>query len=193
MARDEEQSATERIAQGASRRGFLAKVGKLILGAAGGGAVLAAGAGSEDAEAFHFCGHIYTTGSCPHPTGLPRVDSRGYPVRASDGAEIDNLGRPVDSEGYALDESGARLLDLEGRPMPPAPRTPICQEAARRFNIQAQSDGSWYRCCGGRVRKLMDCCSTHRQRINGDASLVGYCHEGRRVFCVMYYDTEVPC
>ena len=28
-----------------------------------------------EAEAYHFCGHIYTTDSCPHPTGLPRIDS----------------------------------------------------------------------------------------------------------------------
>ena len=41
--------------------------------------------------------------------------------------------------------------------------------------------------------KLIDCCSTSRARINGDASLVGYCYRGRRVFCVIYYDTGVPC
>ena len=27
-----------------------------------------------EAEAYHFCGHIYTTDGCPHPTGLPRID-----------------------------------------------------------------------------------------------------------------------
>ena len=30
-------------------------------------------------------------------------------------------------------------------------------------------------------------------RINGDAALTGYCYSGRRVFCVMYYDTKIPC
>ena len=34
-------------------------------------------------------------------------------------------------------------------------------------------DGSWYRCCGGHVRKLQDCCSYSQQRINGDAALQG--------------------
>ena len=29
----------------------------------------------SEAEAYHFCGHIYTTDSCPHPTGLPRIDA----------------------------------------------------------------------------------------------------------------------
>jgi hypothetical protein len=54
-------------------------------------------------------------------------------------------------------------------------------------------EGAWYRCCNNQIRKLTDCCSTSRVRINGDASLVGYCRPGRRVFCVMYYDTGVPC
>jgi hypothetical protein len=43
------------------------------------------------------------------------------------------------------------------------------------------------------VRKLIDCCSYSRTRINGDRSLTGYCYRGRRVFCVLYYDTKVPC
>ena len=54
-------------------------------------------------------------------------------------------------------------------------------------------DGAWYRCCGGRVRKLVDCCGTVRNRINGDKALTGYCYKGRKVFCVMYYDTKVKC
>ena len=49
-----------------------------------------------EAEAYHFCGHIYTTDSCPHPTGLPRIDSRGFPLRAKDGKRVDDLGRLVD-------------------------------------------------------------------------------------------------
>ena len=52
-----------------------------------------------EAEAYHFCGHIYTTDSCPHPTGLPRIDSRGYPLRARDGKRVDDLGRLVDRAG----------------------------------------------------------------------------------------------
>lgn len=165
---------------------------KALLALTAGGAA-AAGLEADDAEAFHFCGHIYTTGSCPHPTGLPRIDAHGFPLRAKDGHPVDNLGRPVDREGYPVDAAGRRLIDLEGRPMPPAPRTPVCDEVAERFDIPTQIDGSWHRCCGGRVRKLMDCCSTHPRRINGDEALTGYCYEDRKVFCVMYYDTKVPC
>jgi hypothetical protein len=43
------------------------------------------------------------------------------------------------------------------------------------------------------VRKLVDCCSQHDKRINGDEALEGYCYRGRKVFCVMYFQTKVPC
>jgi hypothetical protein len=39
----------------------------------------------------------------------------------------------------------------------------------------------------------MDCCSYSSTRINGDGALTGYCYEGRTVFCVMYFQTKVPC
>ncbi len=90
---------------------------------------------------------------------------------------------------------GRPLTDLpDRRPLPPAPRTKVCQEGvAREFGFTTHIDGSWYRCCGGQVRKLVDCCSHSDKRINGDAALEGYCYHGRKVFCVMYYDTNVPC
>ena len=79
-------------------------------------------------------------------------------------------------------------------PLPPAPRTRVCQDGvSARIRRTARVDGSWYRCCGGRIRKLVDCCSTSRRRINGDGALTGYCYAGRRVYCVMYYDTKIPC
>ena len=146
-----------------------------------------------DAEAYHFCGHIYTTDSCPHPTGLPRIDSRGYPLRAADGHQIDDLGRLIGSDGRAVDEDERPLTDPDGRPLPIATRSRVCDVVADRFNITTQIDGAWYRCCSGRIRKLVDCCSPHPRRINGDASLTGYCYKGRRVFCVMYYDTNIRC
>ena len=89
---------------------------------------------------------------------------------------------------------GAPLLHPDGRPLPAAPRSRVCQDAvARRFDLHTRIDGAWYRCCGGHVRKLVDCCARTRRRINGDAALTGYCYSGRRVFCVMYYDTKIPC
>jgi hypothetical protein len=175
-----------------ARRTFLRRAGGVAAGAAGLGV-----AGSlvkpGDAEAYHFCGHIYTTDGCPHPTGLPRIDRRGLPLRAYDGRQVDDLGRLIDVQGLPVDEDGQRLVDLEGRPLPAAPRTAVCGAVARDHAITTRIDGAWYRCCGGQVRKLMDCCSPSEERINGDKSLKGYCYENRKVFCVMYFQTKVPC
>ena len=177
------------VERASSRRGFLARVGAALTAAAAGGGVRAG-----DADAYHFCGHIYTTDSCPHPTGLPRVDVRGFPLRARDGKPVDNLGRPVDARGRPVDERGRRLLDPDGGALPPAPRTRVCLDAVREeFGMRTWVDGGWYRCCSGRVRKLVDCCSYEPARINGDRALTGYCYGGRKVFCVLYYDTKVPC
>jgi hypothetical protein len=187
-----EQSFSEKLAAGTSRRGFLDKVGRILLGATGVGAVAAA-VPPGDADAYHFCGHTYTTGSCPHPTGLPRVDARGLPLRARDGKRVDDLGRPVDRAGRPVDDQGRLLRDPDGRPLPAAPRTAVCSGVSRAYRLRTSVDGSWYRCCGGLVRKLMDCCSYSSRRINGDSALTGYCYAGRKVFCVHYYQTRIPC
>jgi len=183
---------SDRLVLGTSRRGFLARVGQAVLAAAGAGAVAGA-LETEDADAFHICGHTYTTGSCPHPTGIPRIDSRGYPLRASDGEPVDDLGRRVDGQGYPVGESGQRMLDPNGRPLPRAPRSRLCQAAGRRYGFHAESQGSWYRCCDGHVRKLWDCCAFHRTRINGDAALTVYCYGVRNVFFVQFYQTNTTC
>ena len=183
---------TEDVALSTSRRGLLSRVGAALLGATAGSAVKAV-IDPGEAEGYHFCGHIYTTNSCPHPTGLPRIDSRGLPLRAKDGKRIDNAGRLVDTKGRPVDEQGRLLRDPDGRALPVAPRTPLCDQVAERFELNTWTDGAWYRCCGGHVRKLVDCCAYSKRRINGDASLTGYCYKGRKVFCVMYFDTKVPC
>jgi hypothetical protein len=175
-----------------SRRGFIATASAAVGALA---AVRSVGSLIEpgDAEAYHFCGHIYTTDGCPHPTGLPRIDTRGFPLRAKDGRPVDDLGRPVDGQGAPVDEDGSPLLDPDGRPLPPATRTRICSAAGRRFGIRTRTDGAWFRCCDGHVRKLSDCCTTSARRINGDTALRGYCYGKRHVFCVMYVQTRVPC
>jgi hypothetical protein len=187
-------SLSSRLASGMTRRSFLGRMGGAALAATGAAAVAAA-VKPEKSEAFHFCGHIWTTGSCPNPLGLPRIDRDGYPLRPSDGHPIDNLGRPVDSAGYALDGAGERLLGPDGDVQPRAPRSRLCEEWTReRYGLaDAGMQGSWYRCCSGQIRKLVDCCSHSRKRINGDASLTGYCFDGKRVFCVLYYDSGLKC
>jgi hypothetical protein len=174
--------------RGSSRRAFLARAGALA-----GAGVVASVVPAGEAEAHHFCGHTYTTDSCPHPTGLPRIDRRGFPLRAADGRQVDDLGRLIDKAGRPVDEDGVPLTDLDGRPLPAAPRTPVCKLTGQVRRLRVRTDGAWYRCCGGRVRKLTDCCSPHRQRINGDKALKGYCYDDRKVFCVMYFQSSVPC
>jgi hypothetical protein len=183
---------SDRVAGSTSRRGFLSRVGGGVMALAGAktaGSLIKPG----EAEAYHFCGHIYTTDSCPHPTGIPRIDSRGYPLRAKDGKRVDDLGRVVDRAGDPVDDDGNRLTDPDGRPLPRASRTPVCKVVAKEFDITTRVDGAWYRCCGGKVRKLVDCCAYSSRRINGDGALTGYCYAGRKVFCVMYFQTKVPC
>jgi hypothetical protein len=180
------------LAAGTSRRGFLSRVGAGVMALAG-AQTAASLVKPGEAEAYHFCGHIYTTDSCPHPTGLPRIDSRGLPLRARDGLRVDDLGRVIDRDGNPVDEAGNVLTDPDGRPLPRASRTPICKSTGKQHGFSGQIDGAWYRCCGGRVRKLTDCCGYVRNRINGDGALTGYCYAGRRVFCVMYFQTKVPC
>jgi hypothetical protein len=183
---------SDKVAAGSSRRGFLSRVGGGVMALAG-AKTAASLVKPGEAEAYHFCGHIYTTDSCPHPTGLPRIDSRGYPLRAKDGRRVDDLGRVVDRDGNPVDDDGNRLTDPDGRPLPRASRTPVCKVVAKEYDIRTATDGAWYRCCGGKVRKLVDCCAYSSRRINGDAALTGYCYAGRKVFCVMYFQTKVPC
>src|SRR5215831_15539393 len=121
---------SEAVAESSSRRGFLARAGKFLLAVSGTG-VVAAAMRAQQAEAFHFCGHIYTTGSCPHPTGLPRIDRAGFPLRASDGQPVDDLGRPINSKGQPVDPRGHLLPPPDGPPLPPAPRPPIGEGAGK--------------------------------------------------------------
>jgi hypothetical protein len=187
-----EPGLADRLAAGSSRRGFLSRVSGAVMGLAG--ASTAAGlVAPGEADAFHFCGHIYTTDSCPHPTGLPRIDSRGLPLRAQDGHRVDDLGRLIDRSGHPVGDDGRALTDADGRPLPVASRTPVCEVVSEIEGFRTWIDGAWYRCCGGHVRKLVDCCAYSRRRINGDRSLTGYCFKGRKVFCVMYYDTKIKC
>jgi hypothetical protein len=191
-AADARRGELEHPERESSRRGFL-QTATAAVAAVTAGPVVGSLVAPGDAHASHFCGHIYTTDGCPHPTGLPRIDRHGLPLRAQDGLPVDDLGRPVAADGLPLDEAGAPLLDPDGRTQPPATRTRVCTAAGRRYGIAVRTEGAWYRCCNGHVRKLQDCCTTSSRRINGDRALRGYCYGRRKVFCVMYFQTKVPC
>ncbi len=188
-----EERLSDKILRHSNRRGFLERLGGAVIALAGAQTVgqLAL---PDDADAYtNFCGHTYTTGNCPAPTGLPRIDAHGYPLRASDGVPVDDLGRPVNSHDQPIGSAGQLLVGPDGTPLAPAPRTKVCETAGADYSLKLSLDGSWYRCCGGRGRRIRDCCGYTTVRINGDAALAGYCYPGRNVFCVTYFETSVPC
>lgn len=188
-----------RLAAGTTRRSFLALTGALTFGLVGSRVALAPSGpipGTERIGGWYgFCGHYFTTGSCRGPHRLPRVDLLGLPVRPADGRPIDNLGRVVDARGLPVSELGEPLFGPDGEQLPRAPRTRLCEDwVPELFGVDARTQGAWYRCCEGQIRKLSDCCTTAPRRINDDGGqLQGYCNRGRHVFCVMYVDTGAPC
>ena len=160
------------------RRGFLARVGGGADHASPPAAWSPRRSSPADAERYYgFCGHTYTTAPLPAPDRAA-ADRRAAAFRCGrpTATPIDDLGRPVNGKGQPLGDDGKLLRDPDGRPLPPAPRTKVCDETARRFGMKTYVDGSWYRCCNGHVRALKDCCSYSNKRINGDAALTGYCY-----------------
>ena len=188
------------LASSRTRRSFIATVGALLLGATAERAVSGTKRpipGTERAAGgwYGFCGHYFTTGSCRGPFKLPRVDSEGKPLRPTDGRPVDDAGRLINDQGQPVDETGNRVPGVGGQYAAPGPRTRLCEDGVRRRHghNDAVLQGSWYRCCNGQIRKLWDCCSASPRRINGDTSLRGYCHGNRKVFCVVYVETGIPC
>jgi hypothetical protein len=170
------EGATTALASRTTRRSFLGRLGAGIVALAG-GPFVAEALRPERASAYHLCGHLFTTGSCPHPFHpRTRIDKYGYPVHPKYGYPVDNKGRLYKSKKQKRDR--------------------VCQERVPRkypYVKNPRYGGGWSRCCKGRIRRIADCCSTSRKRINGDASVRGYCYGATRVFCIGYRDTNVRC
>ena len=188
-----------KLASHTTRRSFIATVGAVLLGATserGGSAPRPPGSEPAAGAWYGFCGHYWTTGSCRGPFKVPRVDREGKPLRPKDGRLVDDAGNLINDLSQLVDEAGNPLLDAAGLPIPAGPRTRLCEDGVRQRHRgvnDAVLQGSWYRCCDGQIRKLWDCCSVSAKRINGDRALQGYCYGRRKVFCVVYVDTGVPC
>jgi hypothetical protein len=170
------ENATLGLAERTSRRSFIGRLGAGVVALVG-GPLVAAALRPERAEAYHICGHTYTTASCPHPySPLSRVDKHGYPIHPE--------------YGYPVDDKGDLYRSRDQK------RSKMCQEVVPKkypFTGKPRYGGGWSRCCDGRVRRIADCCSYSRTRINGDGSVTGYCYNGRRVFCIGYRDLNTPC
>ena len=170
------ESASIMLAASTSRRSFLGRMGTGFVALIG-GPLVAVALSPERASAHHVCGHTYTTNSCPHPFApKTRVDRYGYPLHPRHGYPVDDRGDIYISKAQS--------------------RHRTCQQVVPKkypFTGHPRFGGGWSRCCNGRVRRIYDCCSYSDIRINGDAAVTGYCHNGRKVFCIAYRDTEVRC
>jgi hypothetical protein len=174
--RDRIERAGTQLARRTSRRSFLGRLGRAVVALAG-GSMVAVALAPERAEAFHVCGHIFTTGSCPHPyTPNSRIDAKGFPLHPL-------YGYPVDDAGFIY------LSDTQER-------RKVCQAVVPErypFVRNPKFGGGWSRCCNGRIRHISDCCSRSTIRINGDGAVRGYCPRGLRVFCIAYQELNVRC
>ena len=171
------EEAGVRLARRTSRRSFLGRVGRGAVALAGGGFVAAALSRTR-AEAHHICGHTFTTGSCPHPYApLSRTDREGFPVHPT-------YGYPVDDAGTIYRDPATQV------------RRKVCERIVPErypFVRRPRYGGGWTRCCYGRLRHIQDCCSSSDTRINGDASVRGYCPRRRKVFCITYRELTITC
>ncbi|MGH2818709.1 MAG: twin-arginine translocation signal domain-containing protein [Actinomycetota bacterium] len=170
------ETASVGLAEHTTRRSFLGRLGAGFVAFVG-GPLVAVALSPDRAEARHICGHTFTTGSCPHPFApRSRVDRYGYPVHPRYGYPVDDRGNIYRSRNQV--------------------RRKMCEQVVPdryRYTGRPRYGGGWSRCCNGRIRRIVDCCSYSRTRINGDASVTGYCFNGRRVFCIGYRDTNVRC
>jgi hypothetical protein len=154
------------LAQRTTRRSFLGRLGRGVVALAGGSFVAVALAPEQaSARYWYFCGHTYTTRSCPHPfKPLSRVDYLGYPVNPTTGQQVDDKGRP-----YTNPKTQRRRLMCEQRVPDMYP-----------YTGHPRYGGGWNRCCGGRGAPhqglLLEVGHAHQR----DAAVRGYCYGGRR-------------
>ena len=142
------------LARDTSRRGFLARVGGALVALT---AARTVGTLIEPGEVRRlpllrpYLHHRFL----PAPDGpaanrLPRLPA------ARQRRPSDRRHRPARERGRASPwtTTASCCGAPDGRPIPPAPRTRLCERAGDIYGFGTQIDGAWYRCCGGKVRKL---------------------------------------
>ena len=158
-----------------SRRGFLERLGGAVIALAGARAVVGGGAPRRGRRLHELLRpHL-------HDRQLPGADRaaadrlRRLPaarLRRRPGRRPRAAGQRA--RGSRSTRTATSSTDADGVPLAPAPRTQDLRDArARTTRSTSRLDGSWYRCCGGKVRRIRDCCGDTNVRINGDAALVG--------------------
>ena len=144
-----------------SRRGFLARVGAAAMSVAGRQLARSAPARPRPTTS--------AATSTRRTRARTRRGCRGSTPRASrsrpaTGGRSTTSGRYVDAARHP-----GRRRRQRRSPTPTARRCRrprgrrVCDAAGDVYGFTPHVDGAWYRCCGGRVRKLVDCCGTMRQ------------------------------
>lgn len=173
-------------------RGFFVRVGGVVMGLVG-ACIVGVFVLFGEVEVYYFCGYIYMIDLCLYFIGFLWIDVKGYLLCVKDGCWIDDFGCYVDAVGNLVGEDGCLLMDVDGVLLLKVSCTCVCMVVVGEYGFTLYIDGVWYCCCGGYVRKFVDCCGYVYNWINGDCALMGYCYYGWKVFCVMYYDMKVKC
>ena len=167
-------ASRDELARRTSRRSFLGRLGRTVVAIAG-GSMVAVALEPDRAEAHHICGHLFTTGSCPHPFS-PLEDGRLRVPGAS------ALGYPVDDDG-AIYLSERQTRRKVCRPWCRA--VPVRAEPAvrRRLEPLLQRTRSAY------PGLLFDRRHSDQRRRRGARLLP----RARKVFCITYRELNVRC
>ena len=181
------------VASASSRRGFLSKVGAAVMGVAGArDHRIARGAGRGRGVPLlraHLL-RLIRDRTPPGCRGSTRAGSRSGRATGAGWTTsvcyIDAAGGPVDDDGFAAagrrrHAAAERVADSRVRRRGRGLRLPALR--GRRLVSLLR----WPRTQAGRLLRHV------RDRINGDKALKGDRYQGRKVFCVMYYETKVKC
>ena len=192
--RDRIGEALDGIAGNTSRRGFIARVGGAMM-AATAGSVVGRAIEPGEADAYHFCGHIFTTGSCVHPNGHAADRRRRLAARGETRASPSTTSAARSTRRACRSTANGNVLQRPRRPPDArrrrAPRSATRPRASTRSTPRSTAPGT--AAAAAPSESSSTAARSRTQRINGDASLTGYCFSGRKVFCVMYFQTKVPC
>ena len=160
--RDRIGEALESLAGETSRRGLLARAGAALLGRHGRRPSSRKVVKPGDAARLHqlLRPHLHDRARASIRSACRGSTRSGYP-HPPQRRRPDRQHRPAGERPRACRSThdGDLLRDPDGLPLPPAPRTKVCKRDRAAYDIEAHPQGSWYRCCGGTVRKLWDCCS----------------------------------
>ena len=105
------------LARGPAR--FSGETVVTVMGLAGARSVARLALPDEADTYAKFCRHTYASATARTPR-LARVDRHGYPLRASDGHPVDDLGRPIQRQGISR-QFTQQLMRGPRRPLAASP------------------------------------------------------------------------